>query len=88
MTQYKGGWVLAAAVAALMLVSGGSVAEAQDREPQQPRVFDLGTEELTGRHHKPEAFYILQHANLNFERLDPKATFLPELVKSVEEKPF
>jgi hypothetical protein len=64
-----------------------STAVAQDRKGT-PRVIELDEEIIKGRVQKPEAFYILQHASLNYKRLDPKKTFIPELVKSVKEKPF
>ena len=72
---------------------GGRVADgqrdrsqAQDR--RQPKVIELDEDVIKGRVQKPEAFYILQHASLNYQRLDPKETFIPELVKSVKEEPF
>lgn len=69
-----------------MVLYAGSAA-AQDRKGT-PKVIELDEEVIKGRVQKPEAFYILQHASLNYKRLDPKATFIPELVKSVKEKPF
>ncbi len=66
-------------------VAGSSMA--QDRK-DQPRVIELDEEVIKGRVQKPEAFYILQHATLNYKRLDPKASFIPELIESVKESPF
>jgi hypothetical protein len=43
---------------------------------------------IKGRIEKPEAFYILQHAQLNYEKLKPKQSFIPELLETVDEKPF
>ena len=81
----RGGLVSAVIFAAAVLLAGP--ASAQDRKGS-PKVIELDEEVIKGRVQKPEAFYILQHASLNYKRLDPKATFIPELVKSVKEKPF
>ncbi|MBH24460.1 MAG: hypothetical protein CMH57_08420 [Myxococcales bacterium] len=69
-----------------LLMGSATAATAQDR--RQPKVIELDEDVIKGRVQKPEAFYILQHASLNYKRLDPKETFIPELVKSVREEPF
>lgn len=79
------GLMAALVFAASVVLAGPAVA--QDRKGT-PKVIELDEEVIKGRVQKPEAFYILQHASLNYKRLDPKATFIPELVKSVKEKPF
>ena len=65
----------------------GSTVEAQDRKGE-PKVIELDEEVIKGRVQRPEAFYILQHASLNYRRLDPRKSFIPELLDSVKEKPF
>jgi hypothetical protein len=54
----------------------------------QQGVINLEEEVIKGRIQKPEAFYILQNANLNYEMLKPKQSFIPELLKTAEQKPF
>jgi hypothetical protein len=54
----------------------------------QKGVINLDETVIKGRIQKPEAFYILQHASLSYEKLTPKQTFMPELLKSVETEPF
>lgn len=54
----------------------------------QQGVINLDETVIKGRIQKPEAFYILQNANLNYEALKPKPTFIPELLKTVREEPF
>ncbi len=54
----------------------------------QEGVITLDGTVIKGRIQKPEAFYILQHANLNYESLDTKPTFLQELKETVEEDTF
>lgn len=70
------------AIAAGVFFVGVSPAAAQQG------VINLDETVIKGRIQKPEAFYILQHANLNYEALDPKPTFIPELLKTVREEPF
>lgn len=60
----------------------GGVAVAQEG------VITLDDTVIKGRIQKPEAFYILQHANLNYESLDTKPTFLEELKQTVEDETF
>lgn len=62
--------------------------EASAQGKRAPKVIELDDGVIKGKVQKPEAFYILQHASLNYKRLDPRESFIPELVKSVEEKPF
>ena len=76
----KTGLILGAA-ATFLLVGTQSAAAQQG-------VINLDETVIKGRIQKPEAFYILQHANLNYESLDPKPTFIPELLKTVREEPF
>jgi hypothetical protein len=54
----------------------------------QDGVIVLEESAIKGRIQKPEAFYILQHANPDYERLNSKPSFIPELIESVEEEPF
>jgi len=63
-------------------------AEAQAQGKGQPKVIELKDEVIKGRVQKPEAFYILQHASLNYERLDARESFIPELVETVKKDPF
>ncbi|TXC75704.1 hypothetical protein FRC91_09370 [Bradymonadales bacterium TMQ1] len=54
----------------------------------QQAIFEFDEIVVEGRIQKPEAFYIIQAANLSYEPVDPKPSFLPELLESVEEEPF
>ena len=65
-----------------LVVMGSGAAWAQDG------VIVLEESAIKGRIQKPEAFYILQHANPDYERLNSKPSFLVEIVESVEEEPF
>jgi hypothetical protein len=43
---------------------------------------------VEGRIQKPQAFYILQRSNLNFESLELRQSFIPKIIESVEKDPF
>lgn len=73
---------LLAALGVVMLEGTSRQANAQDG------VITLEESVIKGRIQKPEAFYILQHAKLEYESLNTKPSFLDELVETVEEDPF
>lgn len=54
----------------------------------QQGVIDLEETVIEGRIQKPEAFYILQPANLDYEPFTDQPSFLPELLDSVNEDEF
>jgi len=76
-------------VALAMVLGPSLVAEAQerDRRPRR-RVIRLAETRIEGRIQKPQAFYILQRSNLNFEGLELKNSFIPKIIESVEGEPF
>ncbi len=51
-------------------------------------IIRLEEEVIEGRYQKPEAFYILQRSNLDYEALELKKSFLPNIVESVKKAPF
>ncbi len=71
------------AVVAVVTLSG--TAHAQEKKKKVLKLDEIAVE---GRIQKPQAFYILQRANLNFNALDRRETFLPKVVKSVDKDPF
>lgn len=64
-----------------------SLAWAQDRGRPR-RVIRLEETRIEGRIQKPQAFYILQRSNLNFEGLELKNSFVPKIIESVDKEPF
>jgi len=52
------------------------------------RVIRLDAITVEGRIQKPQAFYILQRSQLNFEELNRTDSFLPKVIRSVEKEPF
>lgn len=55
---------------------------------KKKKVIRLEAITVEGRIQKPQAFYILQRSNLNFEELNRTDGFVPKVVKSVEKEPF
>ena len=53
-----------------------------------PRVIQIDAVTVKGKIQKPEAFFFLQRSQLNFEGLDPKKSFVPLIIKSVDKAPF
>lgn len=81
--------------AAVLLVglAHASPALAQDKGTPAPqrrpsRQIRIGEFKIEGQIQKPQAFYILQRSNLNFEGLELKNSFVPKIIKSVEQAPF
>jgi len=52
------------------------------------RIIELEDEVIEGRIEKPEAFYILQPTNLNYEAAELEESFIPELLETVQQDPF
>jgi hypothetical protein len=52
------------------------------------KIIRLEAIKVEGRIQKPQAFYILQRSNLNFEGLELKQSFIPKIIKSVNQAPF
>jgi hypothetical protein len=76
-------------VMGLFVIGLGSIAltaEAQTRRAK--RVIRIQETRIEGRIQKPQAFYILQRSNLNFEGLELKNSFVPKIIKSVDQAPF
>ena len=57
-------------------------------EPRKKKVIRLDAITVEGQIQKPQAFYILQRSNLNFDELNKAESFTPKVVKSVEKEPF
>ena len=73
-------WALGAGAIALLAWAPAASA--------QQGVITLDETTIKGRIQKPEAFYILQHADLDYEEVDAKRSFMDELKETVEEDPF
>jgi hypothetical protein len=69
----------------LVAVLLASVAFAQAKKKKVIRLDALTVE---GRIQKPQAFYILQRSQLNFDELNRAESFIPKVEKSVEKDAF
>ena len=67
---------------------GALFASSAYAQGQERKVIRLEAIRVEGRVQKPQAFYILQRSNLNFEGLELQHSFLPKIIKSVEQQPF
>lgn len=74
----------------LTMVIGLTIsAGAGEAEPaKKNKIIRLEQITVEGRIQKPQAFYILQRSNLNFDELERTESFLPKVVKSVDKDPF
>jgi hypothetical protein len=76
---------LAVAVLLSALAAGSAWAQSA---PKKKKVIRLDAITVEGRIQKPQAFYILQRSNLNFDELNRTESFVPKVEKSVEKEPF
>ncbi len=77
--------------AILGVVAGGVLtigAHAAGQTASRKKVIRLDTITVEGRIQKPQAFYILQRSNLNFDELEKSPSLLDKIVKSVDKDPF
>jgi hypothetical protein len=63
-------------------------AQEKKRDKGKGRLIQIDALKVEGQIQKPEAFYILQKGDVNFKGLEPKKSFLPEIIQSVEREPF
>ena len=76
------------AILAALAVSPGAWAQDDKPAPKVSNVITLEETVIEGRVQKPEAFYILQRSNLNYNALEPKKSFVPKILDTVKGKPF
>jgi hypothetical protein len=83
MTRLRAAFLGGLLVAVLTI---GSIAAAQSAP--RKKVIRLDTITVEGRIQKPQAFYILQRSNLNFDELEKSPSLLDKIVKTVDKDPF
>ena len=84
----KSSRVKAVVILCLMLPAAAGLAQEKKRDKGKGKVIQIDALKVEGQVQKPEAFYILQKGEVNFKGLEPKKSFLPEIVQSVEKEPF
>ncbi len=81
-------FVILLAVFALVTLNS-SIPFAEEKKKGGKRVFKIKDAiKVEGRLQKPEAFYILPKSSLKYEGLELKKSFLPKILKTVEQNPF
>jgi hypothetical protein len=75
------------AMGLVLTTTSDAAAQERDSRPRR-RVIRLAETRIEGRIQKPQAFYILQRSNLNFEGLELKNSFIPKIIESVDQEPF
>ncbi|MCB9552600.1 MAG: hypothetical protein H6705_12120 [Myxococcales bacterium] len=55
---------------------------------RDPRVIEIDDVVVQGEVQRPEAFYVLQRSELDFKGQEPRRSFIPLIIQSVEEEPF
>ena len=55
---------------------------------RKKKVIRLDAITVEDRIQKPQAFYILQRSNLNFDELNKTESFIPKVEKSIEKEAF
>jgi len=66
-----------------------TTAYSQNKKPEpKVRVFNLGDQEVEGTVRKPLVMIMLNKKHLKFDSLNPKKSFLPLIIKSVDKPPF
>lgn len=78
----------AAPVAAQDTAAKDTSKDGSSKEPKKKKVIRLDAITVEGQIQKPQAFYILQRSNLNFDELNKAESFTPKVVQSVEKEPF
>jgi hypothetical protein len=79
---------IAFATLSLVLALAPGEASAAEKKGGPRKVLRLDAITVEGKIQKPQAFYILQRSNLNFNELDRVESFLPKVVASVEKDVF
>lgn len=54
----------------------------------QSKVIKIGDIKIEGRIQKPQAFYVLSRAPLNYKNLDLKESFIKKVIQAVKKAPF
>ncbi|XXF79796.1 hypothetical protein P2318_08555 [Myxococcaceae bacterium GXIMD 01537] len=80
--------LLLAATPALAQDGANAASQPRPAEPKKKKVIRLDALTVEGRIQKPQAFYILQRSNLNFDDLNRPESFVPKVVQSVDKEPF
>jgi hypothetical protein len=73
-----------------LLASLGAVGRAQEEDKRKGggRVIKLEATVVEGHVHKPQAFYLLQRSNLDYDWESLKQDFIPKILQATGKHPF
>ena len=84
MKQIIFGFVMLSSIA--VFLPGNATGQGAAR--RNPKIIQLEDVKVEGKVAGPEAVFIINLKDLKFEGLEPKKSFLSEIIKSVEKEPF
>ena len=71
-----------------MVIASALLAASGFAQAKKKKVIRLDALTVEGRIQKPQAFYILQRSQLNFDELNRAESFIPKVEKTVEKDAF
>jgi len=80
--------ILGRALTKAMLLLALALSFSAFAQAKKKKVIRLDALTVEGRIQKPQAFYILQRSQLNFDELNRAESFIPKVEKSVERDAF
>jgi hypothetical protein len=69
-------------------IAQGSAESKNAKEKSGPKVIEFNQLSLEGKIRRPSASYLLQRKKLKFKGLEPKKSFIPQILQSVKKSPF
>ncbi len=75
-------------ITTVLLTSSAAMAQAPAAAAKKKKVIRLDALTVEGRIQKPQAIYMLQRSNLNFDELNRAESFIPQVEKCIEKDAF
>jgi hypothetical protein len=72
----------------LAAIGGAASAQEEEKRHGGGRVIKLEATVVEGHVHKPQAFYLLQRSNLDYDWENLRQEFLPKILQATGKHPF